>query len=394
MLVAGMHPRPTTPAPPDSRQRSEAYQPGSSATPTSVILLVPGDIGLRTGGYGYDREIVAGLRALGWQVDIQALDDSFPFPCDDARRQAARALAALPDGTLVLADGLAFGAMPDEAEREASRLRFVALVHHPLALETGLDADAARRLFESERRALATARGVVVTSPATVHALAPYGVSIDRIRSVVPGVTPAPLARGTRGINPPDRDASVELLCVATLIPRKGHDVLFATLAALADRPWHLTCAGNVHLHPPTTAALVRQLDASGLTGRVTLAGELDEARLHETYDRADVFVLPTRYEGYGMAVAEAVARGLPVISTPTGDIPALVDASSGVLVPVDDVDALTRALATLIDDDEARARVTRGARARRATLPTWQDAASGMAAALTEFADDGNLQR
>ena len=126
----------------------------------------------------------------------------------------------------------------------------------------------------------------------------------------------------------------------------------------------------------------------------MTLAGELDEARLHEAYDRADVFVLPTRYEGYGMAVAEAVARGLPVVSTPTGDIPALVDASSGVLVAIDDIDALARALATLIDDDEARVRLTIGALARRATLPTWHDAASGMAAALREFADDGNLQR
>ena len=197
MLVAGMSPRPTTPAPPDPRHRSEAYQPGSSTTPASVVLLVPGDIELRTGGYGYDREIVAGLRALGWHVAIQALDDSYPFPCDDARRDAARTLAAVPDGVLVLADGLAFGAMPDEAALEASRLRFVALVHHPLALETGLDAGVARALFESERRALATARGVVVTSPATVDALAPYGVPRERIHIVVPGVTPAPPARGT-----------------------------------------------------------------------------------------------------------------------------------------------------------------------------------------------------
>jgi glycosyltransferase involved in cell wall biosynthesis len=357
-------------------------------------VLVPGDIELRTGGYGYDREIIAGLRALGWQVDVHALDDSYPFPCDDGRRHAARTLAALPDGALVLADGLAFGAMPDEAEREASRLRLVALVHHPLALETGLDAAAARALFESERRALATARGVVVTSPATVHALAPYGVSPDRIRVVVPGVSPAAPARGTRGTDSRAGDAAVELLCVASLTPRKGHDVLFAALSSLVDRPWHLTCAGHRHLSQATTDALLRQLEGRGLADRVTLAGELNEEALHQAYDCADVFVLPTRYEGYGMAVAEAVAHGLPVVSTPTGDIPALVDDSSGILVPIDDVAALRRALDRLIADDDLRRRLSSGARRRQSALPTWQDAAARMAAVLTDFADDGIVQR
>jgi hypothetical protein len=171
--------------------------PLTSGSPSAVTLVVPGDLETRTGGYGYDREIVAGLRALGWTVDIRRLDDSFPFPTAYARAHAVAELAAVPAGGLVLADGLAFGAMADEAAREAARLRLVGLVHHPLALENGLDAATARAFVESETRALACTRGVVVTSDATARALAPYGIAAEDIAVVVPGTTPGPLARGS-----------------------------------------------------------------------------------------------------------------------------------------------------------------------------------------------------
>jgi glycosyltransferase involved in cell wall biosynthesis len=363
------------------------------ASSKHIVVIVPGDIQIRTGGYGYDREIMAGLARLGWDVQLCALDDSFPFPCDEARASAGRSLAALPDDALVLADGLAFGAMAEEAERESSRLRFVALVHHPLALESGLDPAAARMLFESERRALQTARGVIVTSPATARSLEPYGVPADRIAIVPPGTAPAPAARGTRGVAPPHREIPLEMLCVASLTPRKGYDVLFRAVSRLLHRPWHLTCAGSPDLDPETAAALAEQVRADGLDTRVTFVGELDERAMAAAYDRTDVFVLPTRHEGYGMAVSEAVARGLPVVSTPTGAIPDLVDASSGLLVPVDDVEALSDALDALIDD-ETRARLTAGARRRRQRLPTWSDAALGIAAAVTQFAAHGIVQR
>jgi glycosyltransferase involved in cell wall biosynthesis len=181
---------------------------------------------------------------------------------------------------------------------------------------------------------------------------------------------------------------------VATLTPRKGHDVLVEALGRLRDLAWHLTCAGHTHLHPATTAALVAQIDRLGLGGRVTLAGDLDEPALSDAYDHADVFVLPTRHEGYGMAIAEAVARGLPVVSTPTGAIPDLVDATSGILVPIDDAAALAEALRPLIDHDETRARLAAGARRRRDTLPRWSDIVQAMADALRPHEAHGNLQR
>ena len=376
------------------RRRPTKAGVADSHAARAVTLLVPGDLALRTGGYGYDREIVAGLRELGWRVDVVLLDGSFPYPTAAARAHAVQALAALPDGALVLADGLAFGVMPEEAAREATRLAFVGLVHHPLADETGLDAETARAFAASERRALACTRGVVVTSHATARRLADFGVSPSRVTVVMPGTAEAPAAQGARGTSGADSDVPVELLCVATLVSRKGHDVLFTALARLRQLRWHLTCAGSLTLHPPTAAALQQQLRELDLAGRVSLAGDLDAAALAAAYDRADIFVLATRHEGYGMAVAEAVARGLPVVSTATGAIPELVDSTSGAIVPMDDPEALAEALEPLIADDGARARAMAGARARRDTLPRWAESAQAMAHALTRCTADGIVQR
>ena len=345
----------------------------------ALTLIVPGSIDARTGGYAYDRRIIAELRRRGWTVEIRELPDSFPRPTADALADAARALAAIPDGGIVLVDGLAFGAMPAEVEREATRLRLVAIVHMPLAADVGIDPDLAARLEASERRALGAASVVVVTGRWTVAALERYDVGRHRIALVEPGTDRAPIAQGSNG-------SPLELLCVATLNPGKGHAMLIRALASLPDRDWHLTCAGSVDRHP-LTADLVRALIGSyRLNDRVTLAGELADERLAAAFARADVFVLATLRETYGMAVAEALAHGLPVVGTTTGAIPDLVgsaDGDAGLLVTPGDEAGLTAALDRVIGDAGLRARLAAGARRVRDRLPTWDDAADKMVAAL-----------
>ena len=354
-----------------------------------LIFILPGRLETRTGGYEYDRRMLAGLRDRGWSVAVEELDDSFPDPTSAAVDHAARVLAAIPDAATVLVDGLAFGAMPAEVEREASRLRMVALVHLPLAEEVGLDRGAADRLKAGERRALAAAKLVVVTGRATVPALAQYGVGRDRIAVVEPGVDRVPLARGSKG-------PSAHLLCVATLNPGKGHEILIRALAMVPRRNWRLTCAGSLDRHPATVERVRATLREDGLEDRVSLVGELDPAALAACYDSADLFVLATLHETYGMAVAEALARGLPVVSTETGAIPELVeeqrarsgvrlqpDQPAGLLVPPGDADALADALSLVLGDARVRERLAEGARRVRDRLPTWSDAVSQMAAAL-----------
>jgi len=339
-------------------------------------LLVPGDLATATGGYLYDRRMAEGLRRLGWAVRVYPLDASFPEPSAAALAEAERLLAEIPAGELVLIDGLALGGMPRLAERHAERLRLVALIHHPLAEETGLGKARAEALRTAERHALAAVSRVIVTSPFTARLLAQYGVSRSRIAVVEPGTDPAPLAQGSPG-------PGLALLSVAALTPRKGHAELLAALARLRDRDWRLTLVGSLERSPPTADAIRRQIQALALGDRVDLAGEVSAARLAGHYRGSDLFVLATHFEGYGMALAEALARGLPVVSTNAGAVPETVPAGAGILVPPADVPALSAALAQVMDEPGRHAALAAGARRAAARLPTWERAARRMAEVL-----------
>jgi glycosyltransferase involved in cell wall biosynthesis len=355
--------------------------PATDSPPAgAVTVIVPGDLDTRTGGYGYDRRMIGGLRAIGWNVRPVRLDDTFPSPTAAARGEAAAALAAIPDGEVTVIDGLALGALPEEAIAHASRLPIVALVHHPLALETGLSAEQVATLGASERRALTAARHVVVTSRATAATLSRFDVEPARITTIEPGTDPAPLARIHREV--PGADA-INLLCVATVTPRKGYELLLDALASIPFDNWTLRCAGSADRDAPATARVRARLANPRLAARVELIGDLGAEALGAEYDRADVFVLATLYEGYGMAVAEAVARGLPVVSTATGAIADVVGADAGVVVPPGDCAAFADALTRVLADANLRARLAAGARRVRYRLPTWDAAAARMAAVL-----------
>jgi glycosyltransferase involved in cell wall biosynthesis len=355
---------------------------------SGIDFVVPGDIQTPTGGYIYDREIIAGLTERGFDVAVHALDASFPTPTPAALRAARATFAAIPAGRIVVIDGLALPGLDRVLADEARRLTLVALVHHPVALETGLDPFEAERFAALERRALNYAQRVITTSQWTARTLAADGVPISQLRVVEPGVD----RRKTRGsADPktvegraaPTAHDTVNLLCVGTLTPRKGHALLFEALNELRDRHWHLTCAGSLLRDAPTVAALQHQIDRLSLRRRVSLLGDLDRDALERQYERADVFVLPSFLEGYGMALAEAVAFGLPVISTTAGAIPETVPANASVLVEPGDSRALAKALSMVIDDPARRAQLAANARVARASLPTWATAATKFAAAL-----------
>ncbi len=347
-----------------------------------IVFVVPGRLGTPTGGYIYDSQIIEGLKRRGIPVELKELRGAFPQPAARHLTQAAQQLASIPDDALVIVDGLAGGAMPVEIEREASRLRFVALVHHPLALETGVTKAEAARLRATELRTLKVAKRVVVTSPATARLLVEkYRVSATRISCVEPGTERWPIASRTRG-------RALELLCVATLTPRKGHVTLVRALAKVRDLDWHLTCVGASNRDRATAMRVRAEIRKAGLERRISLVGETSSrAALKRHYQHADVFVLPTEYEGYGMAVAEAIASGLPVVSTPTGAIAELVGEKGGILVPPGNVSALASALGRMLGDADARRAFTQGARRRRMQLPSWAGAVREWSAILRRVA-------
>jgi glycosyltransferase involved in cell wall biosynthesis len=353
-------------------------------------FIIPGSLSQATGGYHYDRRLIAGLGVLGWRVEVRSLDAGFPFPDRRALMDANEVLASIPDDELAVVDGLALGAMPEVLANHASRLRLIALIHHPLALESGLSPAVADQLRRSEEAALRCVRHVIVTSAFTREALVPYGVDRSRVSVVEPGtdvgVAPASAlrarARPARGGEPTRHDGT-QLLCVATITARKGHDVLIEALASLRHFGWRLVCVGSTTRSSATVEALHRQIAAAGLGDRVSVVGELDPSALEQSFAAADLFVLPTLYEGYGMVVAEALAHGLPVIATRTGAIADLVLPDAGYVVKPGDPKELCEALSRVLTDEAVYTSFAEGAYSARERLPTWAAASERAAAVL-----------
>jgi glycosyltransferase involved in cell wall biosynthesis len=242
-----------------------------------------------------------------------------------------------------------------------------------------LSKDAAAALHASERAALACAHHVIATSAVTAQLLAAdYDVASERLSVVEPGTDRVKIAPRKSG-------AEVALLAVGAVVPRKGYDVLVAALATIKQLSWRLVIAGDCARSPGTMRELEGDILRLGLAGRVTFSGALAKSELDVLYASADLFVLPSRFEGYGMAYAEAMSHGLPVVATTAGAIPQTVPAGAGALVPPDDAEALAAALRRLIEAPHERERLAAAARSVR--FPTWRRQAALFAGVLERFA-------
>jgi glycosyltransferase involved in cell wall biosynthesis len=336
-----------------------------------LAFIVPGRLDQLTGGYIYDRHIVEILRARGRAVGVIELEPE----------TGARRLATIANGATVVIDGLALPWLEHVIEAQRRRLRLLALVHHPLAEETGIVPAKAEQLARLEAAALPRFRGVLCPSRFTAAAVERYGVPPERVAVIPPGTAkPTTYPRSRRG---PAR----ELLCVASLVPRKGHCVLIEALARIRGLDWGLLCIGSLDRDPTTTRTIRRIISQTGLGRRITLAGEWRPESLARAYRAADVFVLPSFHEGYGMAYAEAMAYGLPIIATNAGAIPETVPAAAGLLVPPGDPTALAQALRRAIGKPALAARLAAGSRAAGTRLPAWQQVTEQWEVALDRLA-------
>jgi glycosyltransferase involved in cell wall biosynthesis len=343
--------------------------------PAEVWFAVPGDPATLTGGYIYAARLTAALQRQGWTVHQLALPAGFPNPSAGEIEDTHALLATLPVDATVIIDGLAFGAFPEHIF-DGLDLDIVALVHHPLAYETGVTPEDAARLLESERAALHHARAVISTSTHTADELVRvFEVARARVTVALPGIArPAAIPRRTLNSEP-------RLLTVATLTPRKGYDVLVEALGEIRDLSWRATWVGSTARSPETTRDLEKQIAQLALGDRIVLAGET--ARLAAYYADADAFVLPSRYEGYGMAFAEAIAYGLPVIGARAGAVSNTVPEDAGILVEPDDPRALAVALRSLLTDAGLYEQLAAGAARAASRLTTWDDTARAVAGVL-----------
>jgi glycosyltransferase involved in cell wall biosynthesis len=338
---------------------------------TSAAFVIPGDLSLPTGGYAYDRQVLALLAAQAVDCAHVPLPGTYPAPSIADLATTERTLAALPRDTILLFDGLAFGALPGEVVGRIQQ-KIIALVHHPLCLEAGLAPMRARYLRQTETMALAFAEHVVVTSALTARILAAdFGVAPAAITVAEPGTDRAPRATGT--------GHPLQILAVGSIVPRKGYGILADALLRLpVSDDWHVTIVGavrDISAQSQLDEALQAiAADGQPLASRVTLAGAVDDATLADLYHAADVFVMPSLFEGYGMVLAEAMARGLPIVCTTGGAAAETAPDAAALKVPPGDAAALRTALATVIANAPMRHRMADAAWAAGQSLPTWND--------------------
>ncbi len=327
-----------------------------------------------SGGNTYDRRLCAGLTLAGWTVRIRTVTGAWPCASQPACRELEQTLSSVPDGSVVLVDGLVASAVPEILVPASVRLRVVVLLHMPL----GPHAEDSR---QPECAVLSAAAAVVTTSEWSRRwVLEAYQLDPSRVLVAEPGVDAAEPAG--------DSDSGSDLLCVASVTPAKGHDVLLAALSQNADLDWRCRCVGTLGRAPDFVAALRHTAREAGLADRVELGGPRSGAELEAAYAAADALVLPSRAESYGMVVTEALARGLPVLASDVGGIPEALGFAPdgtrpGLLVPAGDVDALAVALRRWLRDADLRRTLRAAARQRRPRLVGWSETAHDVARAL-----------
>lgn len=353
---------------------------------SAVHVVVPDGIDdpeRPSGGNAYDRRICHGLAAIGWSVREHPVPGSWPRPDAAARAGLTQVIAGMPEGAVVLIDGLIASTVPEALVPQAGRLNLVILVHMPLG--DALAGEAVPDARAPERAVLSAAAAVVTTSSWTRRwLLDEYLLSPERVRVAEPGVDAAELAPGTA--------AGGELLCVGAVTPGKGHDVLLAALGAITDLPWRCVCVGALTRDPGFVNRLGQQAQDGGIGDRIRFAGPVTGAELDVAYATADVLVLASRAETYAMVVTEALARGLPVVATAVGGLPETLGRGTdgsrpGLLVPPGDPEALAAALRSWFGDSVLRQRFRKVARERRLSLPGWPATAARISGVLAEVA-------
>jgi glycosyltransferase involved in cell wall biosynthesis len=349
---------------------------------TTVHAVVPDGIddpARPSGGNVYDRHVCRGLAALGWTVYEHAVPGFWDRPDAASFAALTGVLRRISDGAVVLLDGLVASTAPEVLVPQAHRLRLVVLVHMPLGHRPGDEVAGAARMREGA--VLSAAAAVVTPSGWTARRLAElYALPADRIHVAEPGVEPAGLATGTG-----DGGA---LLCVAAVTRDKGHDVLLDALVTVSGLPWKCACVGRLDRDPAFVEGLRRRVREAGLDDRVQFSGPLTGTALERRYAAADVMVLASRAETYGLVVTEALARGLPVVVSEVGGVTEALGGGGnqdrpGLLVEAEDPAALAAALRAWLSDAALRSRLRRAARERRASLPAWPATASVIARVL-----------
>jgi len=346
-----------------------------------VAFITVGNTARKTGGYLYNGRVISGLRQRGFHIEEVLAGGASP----EEQRTVAPRLGSTFDPSgydTIVVDALARIAVAPHLDRWQASRPVVALVHElPAVASVGSGSVACERVYEEP---LLRADRLVVVSDHGKRVLLDRGVASGRIHVVPPGFDRVPVG----DISPARRDGPVRALCVAQWIPRKGILTLVEAWALREDAVLELIGETDAD---PGYAARVREAIEAGPRGSIIVSGCLDDASLGASFASADLFVLPSRYEGYGIVYAEALAFGLPIIACDVGPVPELVGQEAALLVRPDDKHALSAALDLLLGDPKLRAGMSAAATRRASHLPRWEDTVVGFEQVMGAAAESRN---
>jgi glycosyltransferase involved in cell wall biosynthesis len=335
-----------------------------------ITVFAPGSFAAATGAIVYDTSLAEALRGLGHDARMVRIAGCHPLPDEAARVGAAAAWAASDDAALRIIDGNCLAAW--EGQEDALQARgVVGLIHHPLALEPFQDAATAAEHARIEARLLPLLSAILVPSQEMRNRLlAAYAVDPQRISVLMPGLS------GTLPRSLLAEDGPCRILALGSLIPRKGHDILLRALVRLVDLDWHLTLCGDQTADPAHVAELRNLRDRLGLAEHVSILPSQGGAALEALWQSSEIFASATWFEGYGMAIAEALRRGIPVAVTTAAAIGAPLSPETAVIVEPGDHEQLSKALRRMIYSRTLRQLMSDAAWAATRNLPLWEDQA------------------
>jgi glycosyltransferase involved in cell wall biosynthesis len=333
----------------------------------NLHFLIPGDINTLTGGYVYDKIIINGLRNLGYGITVHQLGGDFPFPSAENLEHCKRILDSIPNRELVFIDSLAFGPMHMLLKDYQGKNPILPIIHLPLSQNPNYNEESKKLLAEQERRAFDYANSVVAVSWFTKQLIVGYGVNPDNVWVITPGVFRVPRKTEYPGL--PEN-----ILCVGSFLPGKGQLVLVHALADMQQYAWSLSMYGIPEFDTDYVQSIKKTIDEAGLAKRVLMHKQVSGDELNAAYLRTDLFILPSLFENFSMALNDALIHGIPVITTTAGGIPFSVPKSMGLFISPGSQGELKQAIKELLTNSSLYKHLYRSASQYYKTANTWEN--------------------
>jgi len=329
-----------------------------------IYLLTSGNIHELTGGYLYNQRLAAGLSQKGHTVKVISLAET---PSDQSVLENAlrRQLRQTEPGSCVVIDSIVLGMMNRVIKEHGNRYYFVGLVHLPATLDLH-KTDKEMELAENELESMNALNQLVVTGNYIKQLLEQAGLDGSKISIIEPGVDNFPRKRDYAGL-------PFELLCISNFSWIKGQMLLADALSRLTNRNWTLRMYGNMSAGKEYVDSLKKLIASRNLGGRIQLHDTLNREDISSAFLKADLFVLPTQFESFGMVLTESLAHGIPVVTTTAGNLVHTVPAGMGILTEPGNVDELSFVLNRLFTDRNAYGSLCRSAALYYMMARSWE---------------------